>query len=70
MTSKAIAESSQNLELRVTSLETELEQLKRILSESLGNKEPWWLNIVGSFENDSSFDEAVRLGQEWRKSAE
>ncbi|MFB2937081.1 DUF2281 domain-containing protein [Aerosakkonemataceae cyanobacterium BLCC-F154] len=30
----------------------------------------WWLKVAGSFENDSTFDEAIRLGQEWRKSAE
>jgi hypothetical protein len=31
---------------------------------------PWWLKVAGSFENDPTFDEAVRLGQEWRKAAE
>jgi hypothetical protein len=31
---------------------------------------PWWLKIAGSFEEDSTFDEVVKLGQEWRKSAE
>ena len=33
-------------------------------------KTPWWLKVAGSFENDPTFDEANRLGQEWRKSAE
>lgn len=31
---------------------------------------PWWIKVAGSFENDSTFDEAVRLGEEWRRSAE
>jgi len=30
----------------------------------------WWLKVSGSFANDLTFDEAVRLGEEWRKSAE
>lgn len=68
MNSKAI--HSQNLETRVTALETELSHIQQILSESLDPQKPWWLKIVGSFEDDASFDEAVRLGQEWRKSAE
>ena len=70
MIEKAIAEPSQNLEARVTWLETELAQIKQILSESQPSQKPWWLNIVGSFESDPTFDEAVRFGREWRKSAE
>jgi hypothetical protein len=70
MTSQQLEERSQQLELRVATLETELIQMKQLLTDSLQQKEPWWLKIAGSFENDPTFDEAVRLGQEWRKSAE
>ena len=70
MTSHQIEERSQQLETRVAILERELSQMKQMVAESLQDKEPWWLKIAGTFENDSTFDEAVRLGQEWRKSAE
>lgn len=41
------------------------------LNEPTPTKEtPWWEKIAGSVENDPTFDEAVRLGQEWRRSAE
>ncbi|KAM3092055.1 hypothetical protein ACKFKF_32175 [Phormidesmis sp. 146-12] len=68
MTSQQLEERSQQLEARVTTLEAELVQVKQMLSESLQKKEPWWSKIAGSFENDPTFDEAVRLGQEWRRS--
>ncbi|PSB17144.1 hypothetical protein C7B61_12915 [filamentous cyanobacterium CCP1] len=70
MTSQPSGDRSQPLEARVTILETELTQVKQTLSQVLPQKEPWWLKIAGSFEDDPTFDEAVRLGQEWRKSAE
>ncbi|WGV27461.1 hypothetical protein [Halotia branconii] len=70
MTSQQLEEQSQQLEARVATLETELIQMKQMLSGLLQNQNPWWLKVAGSFENDLTFDEAVRLGQEWRKSAE
>jgi hypothetical protein len=70
MTSKQLEERSQQLETRVTTLELELAQMKQMLVESSQRKNPWWLEIAGSCENDPTFDEAVCLGQEWRKSAE
>lgn len=69
MTSQHLEERSQQLEARVATLEAELAQLKQLLSGVLQNK-PWWLRVAGSFEDDPTFDEAVRFGQEWRKSAE
>jgi hypothetical protein len=44
--------------------------MKQMLSGFLHKQVPWWLKVAGSFENDPTFDEAVRLGQEWRKSSE
>lgn len=70
MTPQQIEERSQQLEARVATLETELAQVKQMLSGVLQKKVPWWLKVAGSFEDDPTFDEAVRLGQEWRKSAE
>lgn len=69
MTSQQLEEHSQQLEARVATLEAELAQIKQTLSGVLQTKNPWWLQVAGSFENDPTFDEAVRLGEEWRKSA-
>jgi hypothetical protein len=70
MTSQQLEERSQQLEARVETLEVELVQLKQMLSRFFQKESPWWLNVAGSFENDPTFDEAVRLGQNWRKSME
>jgi len=70
MTSQQLEERSQQLEARVATLETELAQMKQMLSGFIQKQVPWWLKVTGSFENDPTFDEAVRLGQEWCKSAE
>lgn len=70
MTSQQLEEHSQQLEVRVATLETELAQVKQILSGVLQKKVPWWLKVTGSFADDPTFNEAVRLGREWRKSAE
>jgi hypothetical protein len=70
MASQQIEERSDRLEARVATLETELAQMKQMLSGSQSERAPWWLKVAGSFEDDPTFDEAVRLGQEWRKTAE
>ncbi len=70
MVSQQIEDQSSHLKLRVATLETELAQMKQVLSVIIEKKDPWWLKVAGSPENDPTFDEAVRLGQEWRKSAQ
>ncbi|BAZ43275.1 hypothetical protein NIES4102_02750 [Chondrocystis sp. NIES-4102] len=67
MTTQQMEEHSQGLEARVASLENELAQMKQILS-GFAPKSPWWSKVAGSY--DPTFDEAVDLGKEWRKSAE
>jgi hypothetical protein len=71
MTPQQLQEQPQ-LENRVANLETELAQMKKLLANFLQPEPPenWWLQVAGSFEHDPDFDEAVRLGQEWRKTAE
>jgi len=69
MLSQQIA-NPQPLEARVATLEAEIAQMRQILSVFTQKKSPWWLKVAGSFENDPTFDEVTRLGQEWRKSAE
>jgi hypothetical protein len=70
MTSQQLEEESQQLEVRVATLEAELAEMKQLLSGFFQKQTPWWLKVAGSFEEDPTFDEAVHLGQEWRKSAE
>jgi len=70
MTSQQLEERSQQLEARVAALEAELAQLKQLLSGLLPDKNPWWMQVAGSFQDDPTFDEAVRFGQEWRRAAE
>ena len=70
MLSQQLEDKSQYLETRVTALETELAQMRQMLSVFVQKKTLWWLKVAGSFENDPTFDEANRLGQEWGKSAE
>jgi hypothetical protein len=71
MTPQQLQEQPQ-LENRVATLETELAQMKKLLGNLLPPEppSPWWLQVAGSLEHDPDFDEAVRLGQEWRKTAE
>lgn len=56
----------QTLEKRVASLESELAQLKKSLEPQ--KAKPWWEQIAGKFANDPVYDEAVRLGREYRES--
>ncbi len=57
------------LEERVSVLEEEVARLKlsRAVKSSLPN-EGSWQKIVGTFANDELFEEAVRLGREYRAS--
>jgi len=71
MISQQTKNFNQDIDARVTALEMELAEIKEILSKSkvvAQEDQPSWLKVVGSFENDPMFDEAVRIGQEWRKS--
>ncbi len=70
MTSQQLDNPSRHLEVRVATLETELSKLKQLLTGLLQKETPWWVSIAGSFEDDPKFEEAVKLGQEWRKSAD
>lgn len=67
--SQQLEARSQQLEARVETLEKEITELRQLLEMSLKRKEP--LEQAGvAFKENPYFDEAVRLGQEWRKSAE
>ena len=59
--------STSELAKCLTILEAEVEKLKR-QGKSTGAKQPWWRQIAGQFANDSMYEEAMRLGREYRES--
>ena len=55
------------LEERVSALEA---QIARLLEKkpAAGTKLPWWQARYGAFKDDEMYDEAMRLGAEYRRS--
>jgi hypothetical protein len=57
-----------SIEERLTALEKELAQLKQQLAkDKTQTTVPWWEQISGVFKDSPEFEEAVRLGREWRE---
>lgn len=57
----------EQLEERVAHLEAEVAQLKNKVEHNLSSS-PWWEKIAGTFAKNSAYDEAMRLGREYRDS--
>jgi hypothetical protein len=58
-----------SVEERLTAIEKELAQLKKQLAmEKPQATMPWWERRFGAFKDDPIYDEAARLGAEYRKS--
>jgi hypothetical protein len=58
-----------SIEERLTAVEKELAQLKQQLaSEKSQVPLPWWEKIFGTFANSEGYEEAMRLGREYRES--
>ena len=59
------------LEERVAALEAAMEQLKqqRELDKS-DDAIPWWKKMVGIYQDNPEFEEAVRAGRKWREDQE
>jgi hypothetical protein len=53
---------------RVEALERRVEELASMLNTDPSPKEPWWVTQAGRFKDDPYFEEAARLGAEWRQS--
>ncbi len=58
-----------SVEERLSAVEQELERLKILFQvDKPQSIEPQWKQIIGVFKDDPMFDEAERLGREWRDS--
>jgi hypothetical protein len=57
-----------SLEERVALLEREVARLTGHLENTAPADTPWWEQIAGTFADDPAFEEAVRLGREYRES--
>lgn len=57
----------EQLEERVAHLEAEVALLKNKVENDLSSK-PWWEKVVGTFSDNSAYDEAMQLGREYRNS--
>ena len=59
--------ASSNLEQRVRALEQEVADLKRQVAASPSPTDRWWERVSGAFAGDEAFQEAMRLGRQWRE---
>jgi hypothetical protein len=57
-----------SLRARVTALEKEIARLREELQGKTKSSKDWLDQIWGSFANDPIYEEAMRLGREWRES--
>jgi hypothetical protein len=56
------------VETRLAALEAEVAQIKLRLAQRDQSDVPWWDKIAGTFANDPLYEEAMRLGREYRES--
>ena len=54
------------IENRVSVLESEISTLKEKLAKLEKNPENWWQKVSGTFADDADYEEAMRLGREYR----
>ncbi len=59
--------ASATLEQRVAVLEEELAHLKSKV-EAVNSVKPWWERIAGTFQGDLVYKQAMKLGQQYRRS--
>ncbi len=59
--------SNAELESRLAQLEQEVARLRAKI-EGNAPPVPWWERIAGTFDNDPMYEEAMKLGREYRES--
>ncbi len=58
-----------SLEERMAVLEAEVARIKqRLIGEQPQDAVPWWERRFGAFKDDSMYEEAMRLGTQYRTS--
>ncbi len=61
--------AAETLEDRLAVVEKELAQLKHLVAVNKSQDVPaWWEKMFGSFADSEGFEEAVRLGRDYRES--
>lgn len=60
--------SAKEIESRVAVLEAEVARLKEQLDNSVPANADWLEGVYGAFADDPHFEEAMRLGREYRES--
>ena len=60
--------STAEIELRVSALEKEIASLKQRIEKGEVSNIPWWQKISGKFSESDNFEEAEKIGREYRKS--
>jgi hypothetical protein len=60
--------SALSIEERVAALEAEIVQLKQQVKNRAIPETPWWEKIAGTFAQDPVYDEAIKLGRQYRRS--
>ena len=60
--------NDKTLEQRLAAIEAEVGRLKAKVNRKAAPHKPWWEVIAGSFAHDPMYEEAMRLGREWRES--
>jgi hypothetical protein len=58
------------LERRILALEAEVAQLRKAWECSSPSSQRWWEQISGVFAEDKPFEEAMKLGRDYRNSRE
>lgn len=58
--------ASSKLEKRIDELEEEVADLRRKVAALTGTK-PWWERIAGTFQNDPIYEQAMKLGRQYRR---
>ena len=60
--------SARTVEKRLATLEAEVARLKAKAARKATPHKPWWEVVAGTFAHDPMYEEAMRLGREWRES--
>jgi hypothetical protein len=58
----------QTVEQRLAALEAEVARLKECVEKNRVQDTDWLDDIWGAFADDPAYEEAMRLGREWRES--